>query len=324
MLSSYNRARLLLMASAIVCFCVFWWMGRLARIPLNPGYEDSLLQQPSPLTALLFVAVAMIGCTALGTAVAGMIRFNAGLMVACLGLSALSIRSGPTRYTIWWGMSHGSDPAQVYSRLLFESVLLTVLIAVCWWALRVLYAMGVIRDRESRRSEPQPQAPQTPRLKFGREDAPPAPRSDLSAALMETGALAGQLLFTLLLIMFIGTSQAKLQVLAAVFLGSFLGPVLRGFISHTGGEGLRWLAGEENDAKGWYWLPPLLAGMIGYAIAANHPAGADVGHLTGTFAALARPLPLDYASLGTAGAILGHWTSRRWARQRQQEQAAGS
>jgi hypothetical protein len=28
---------------------------------------------------------------------------------------------------------------------------------------------------------------------------------------------------------------------------------------------------------------------------------------------------LDYASLGTAGAILGHWMSRRWARELEAE-----
>ena len=27
---------------------------------------------------------------------------------------------------------------------------------------------------------------------------------------------------------------------------------------------------------------------------------------------LGRPLPVDYASVGVAGSLLGYWTSRRW------------
>jgi hypothetical protein len=33
----------------------------------------------------------------------------------------------------------------------------------------------------------------------------------------------------------------------------------------------------------------------------------ETGRVTGVFAPLARPLPLDYASFGTAGALLGYW-----------------
>jgi len=42
----------------------------------------------------------------------------------------------------------------------------------------------------------------------------------------------------------------------------------------------------------------------------------------GLLAPLARPLPLDYASLGTAGAILGYWTSRQWQRAKELETEA--
>jgi hypothetical protein len=48
-------------------------------------------------------------------------------------------------------------------------------------------------------------------------------------------------------------------------------------------------------------------GLIGYFLA--HSAGADftTGSPQGNFAALARVLPLDYASSGVAGALLGYW-----------------
>jgi hypothetical protein len=39
--------------------------------------------------------------------------------------------------------------------------------------------------------------------------------------------------------------------------------------------------------------------------------------MRGPFAGLVRPLPLDYASAGPAGAILGHWMSRKWQKERE-------
>ena len=38
-----------------------------------------------------------------------------------------------------------------------------------------------------------------------------------------------------------------------------------------------------------------------------NPAGLEDGDLTGMFGGLARVLPLDYASLGTAGVLVGYW-----------------
>ena len=57
-------------------------------------------------------------------------------------------------------------------------------------------------------------------------------------------------------------------------------------------------------------MGPLLTGVIGYALAAmGQVSNLNIGLPTGTVAALARPLPLDYASVGIAGAILGYWMS---------------
>ena len=45
------------------------------------------------------------------------------------------------------------------------------------------------------------------------------------------------------------------------------------------------------------------------------------GRGAGALAALGRPLPLDYASLGPAGAILGYWISRGWERAKETDTA---
>lgn len=62
----------------------------------------------------------------------------------------------------------------------------------------------------------------------------------------------------------------------------------------------------------WYWAGPLMVGLVGYLLVFT---GQDpqlvVGNPSGTFAALARPLPMDYASVGPAGALLGYWMMRK-------------
>jgi hypothetical protein len=70
----------------------------------------------------------------------------------------------------------------------------------------------------------------------------------------------------------------------------------------------------------------LALGLFGYLAAwLFPPTGIEVGRpgLAGGFlAALARPLPLDYASAGTGGALLGYWMRRNGLQERQAMEAA--
>jgi hypothetical protein len=59
----------------------------------------------------------------------------------------------------------------------------------------------------------------------------------------------------------------------------------------------------------WLWIAPLAVALFGYIFASFHADGWQVGLLHGPLAALARPLPLDYVSMGPAGAIFGYWLS---------------
>jgi hypothetical protein len=59
----------------------------------------------------------------------------------------------------------------------------------------------------------------------------------------------------------------------------------------------------------WLWIGPLAVALFGYLFASFHADGWQVGLLHGPLAALARPLPLDYVSMGPAGAIFGYWLS---------------
>lgn len=109
-------------------------------------------------------------------------------------------------------------------------------------------------------------------------------------------AATAQTAVTAILIMVLCQSESKNQCLASVGIASVFGSMLAYKYAPTG-------------PSFWYWIGPLLAGIIGYALASlGQDANLTIGLPTGTFAALARPLPLDYASVGVAGAILGYWT----------------
>ena len=95
------------------------------------------------------------------------------------------------------------------------------------------------------------------------------------------------------------TDRRQEQCVASVFLGGLVasGLVESSFRSPSGGR--------------WYWIAPLAVGVIGYLLAAvQNPGWAQsVRILDGTLAPLARPLPLDYASAGMFGTLLGYWTN---------------
>lgn len=108
-------------------------------------------------------------------------------------------------------------------------------------------------------------------------------------------AIAVQIvLMTVFSLILVATTQKK-QVMTGLFVaGLFSTAIAEQFFA---------------DAKTgrWYWLGPLVAGAFGYIANFLSPGGFETGDPTGTFGALARALPLDYASMGCAGALLGYW-----------------
>ena len=121
----------------------------------------------------------------------------------------------------------------------------------------------------------------------------PQPQGDKGRS---TGAalVAQAALMVILVLILLATPQKK-QVLAGVFLA--------GLVSTAVAE--QFFA--DRSAARWYWVAPLAAGILGYVAAFISPDGLESGDLKGNFAALARALPLDYASLGMAGVLVGYW-----------------
>jgi hypothetical protein len=109
------------------------------------------------------------------------------------------------------------------------------------------------------------------------------------------GALATHFLATTLILSLLCQSDAKNQAFASVGFASLCGTLLA-------------YPSFPCRPSFWFWISPLAVGVLGYALAA---AGQDGSLATaspqGFFAGLSRPLPLDYASVGPAGAIIGYW-----------------
>jgi len=286
-LNSYQRARILLLTGSILCFIAFWFSARIFHIPPYPSDDATLTVGSAYIIPFLIIAVVLAISVAIGTAVAGMVRFNAGLLTASLGLSALSFRGGDPRHTILWANSV-VGPDRIYMRFFFELLILSVMVGIAWVVLRNLYTAGKLRDRETASIR----------------------ENETLDAVAEASSLMAQFIVTALLIMLFAQSEAKQQAMAAIFVASSAGSA----IAHTS---------SPTGPRSWYWLPPLLVGLFGYLLAYFFPpAGLLTADVRGSFAGLYRPMPLDYASMGPAGAIIGHWMSRRWQRDRTASQQA--
>lgn len=63
--------------------------------------------------------------------------------------------------------------------------------------------------------------------------------------------------------------------------------------------------------SGFFWMGPLVAGVVAYLITRfGGTANLPIGEPSGYCAALARALPLDFASAGVAGSLYGYWIGR--------------
>ena len=282
-----NRAKAILTIACAACAVMFWLAGRWFGIPEHPGYEASLALQPGAAADLLLTALVVIVATAIGTAIAGTVRFDAGLFAAAVGLAALSVRGGPMRY-----VTQAASGPRVFLAMALEVVLLGAMLGLAWFGLWLLYRRGRLAGDA---------------LRDGLRDQPHSMTDRLLALGTQVGATA-------VLVLLLARTDEKKQVLAAVFAGSLLAALLAYAVSPA-------------RPSVWFWAGPLLTAVIGYLAAyaawgSADPVAWKSGRGGGLLAPLARPLPLDYASLGTAGAIAGYWTSRQWQRAKELEKQA--
>jgi hypothetical protein len=119
----------------------------------------------------------------------------------------------------------------------------------------------------------------------------PARPSEIVGAVLQHTAIMAVVVFLL------AQADAKKQCVASVFLGGVIGASIVRANWPVAGAGK------------WFWVAPVLVGVIGYLLAAfqNGNWSTELHELNGLWAPLARPLPLDYASAGMFGSLLGYW-----------------
>lgn len=262
----------------------FLLASKLFQVPEFARFGGSLLTERSPVISLLVVAVTLMASVLVSTLIAGTVRFDAGLLCGLLGMSVLSLRSG-TMGDVLRQSALGGPSIFVHSAL--ELAMLYVLVAVAWSVLWGMHTSGFLKADEFR---------------DGVEDTDEPLPFKASALAMQVGVMA-------LVMMLLGQTDAKAQMLAAVGISAFLGACAAYYM-------------YPISPSPWLWVGPMVVGIVGYALAYfSIGAGEEwkTGRLAFSLAPLSRALPLDYATAGPAGAILGYWMSRKWHRQRLDE-----
>ncbi len=267
------RNRLLLTAAGVVSYALFVGTSHLFSIPTHPEYSAALIQQPWPPVVFLVTAIVFVACVVISSLITNIVHYDAGFFCACIGLSALSIRGGPIRYTLM-----AAAGPSIFLGLALELIILYAILFVGWLALGMLCANNLVTPEHER-------VPPT----IDEEDVPS--QGPL--------AMASQIMLMIFLMSVLCQTDRKVQVLAAVGISAFLATLGAQSIFPT-------------RPSTWFWFGPLILGLLGYLFAYYGDGLWTTGVIYGYDPALARPLPLDYAAAGPVGALLGYWTCRRW------------
>ncbi|HEY7089373.1 MAG TPA: hypothetical protein VH518_14850 [Tepidisphaeraceae bacterium] len=269
-----TRERFALTIGSIIAILLTLWLASTFDIPQTPRRGGALLQQPAWPIAMGITWIAVIGCTAVASIVASRTHYEGGLFCACIGLAALSVRMGPSRFALF----QSNIGAKVYLLFAIELFLIYIAIAIAWLMLRIWTRWGLITG-EPPLTETDPDEP-------------------IDQNLLATAA---QVVVMIVLMILLCRTDQKPQVIAAVGVSSYLAALAAHHYVVT-------------RPSIWFWAGPLVVGVLGYVAQYFSPTDWMIGDARGSFffANLARPMPLDYAGVGPAAALLGYWTSQRW------------
>jgi hypothetical protein len=269
--------KVILWVSIIVSLLLMLWLSHTFSIPAEPGFSVSLLAQSGWFVSLLVLFIAMALVMLLSATMSSSLRADAPLFCTALACGVISWRGGSMQYTLF----AASGPS-VFITLAVETVILFAELFVAWQILRKLRGGATGIDIE----------PATERTK-GDSPEESTEEQSLDEKLLALFTQAAAMMAMMILLC---RSDAKHQSLAVVFISAAVGAAVAVQL-------------VKVRASFWLWIGPLAVALFGYVFAAFHAEGWQVGLLYGPLAALARPLPLDYVSMGPAGAILGYWMS---------------
>lgn len=222
------------------------------------------------------VAIGLIWVVMIGGAVLASVvtqRLYYDAGLFCAGISVVALS---VRFGPTRYALMSSNGPGIYLTMAGEVVLLFLGMAIAW----LILSMG---SRSGLLPHEQPLDPHEPDVTFDQKLI----------------ALAAQVVLTMLGMLLLCQSDAKPQVLASLGITCFFASIgAHHFIA--------------THPSIWYWLGPMIVGAVGYTMQYFNPGEWMIGDFKGFFAPLARPLPLDYAGMGTAASLLGYWTSKRW------------
>ena len=269
----------------LISFLLFWFGEKLLGLPYQFKHSGSLLAQDGfgrSIAGLIGAAVLLPGCALLADAVLRRRWSLAGLAVACAGLTAWSIRGGPMHAIIFYAASK-----EIFFRLAIENLILGGIVAALW---NLLWKRAFSQTLDA--APITPPAKSSPKAKAKSEEKP-----SLAMALVAQAVTMAAVLLILL-----NHGDAKKQVIASVFIAGLAGTAIAESYF------------ADRMTSRWYWLGPIVVGCAGYFIAfLAFPNWAGGNRLleSVSFAALARPLPLDYAGAGMFGALMGYWLAEK-------------
>ena len=276
------RARLALLASIILAMIAFWWMGEWSGFPRYQGHNASLLLQPLAMAKVLAVIVCTALLVTVGTLIAGRVRYDAGWACAALGLYAMRLRGGPIDSAI------ADRSPDVFLTLAIELAVLGAILGGAWGVLHVLRERGSAFKSLRRVLE----LPEARARLADRKAAAETLDQKILAAVMSAALMA-------VLMLILCRTGERAQVFFAVGVSAYVAVwATHAFIPSRPGI--------------WFWSGPIICGIAGYLWAwmNTSPAQLAIGEPGGFLAALARPLPLDYASIGVAAALWRYVQSR--------------
>lgn len=273
------RDWIVIITASVVSCLLFIGAGRWLGIPPQPGYQPIVLMQSGAVLTLLLSGLILCACVAIGTIIARSARQDAGFFAACIGLCALAIRFGEVHFGYRAAESHG-----VFLLLAVETFIWFLLVAAAWCVQWWFYRAGFVRGDSFR----------------DRMDDPGHPIG-INALATFTHAAAMCLLMLLL-----ARSDDKAQAIAAVGVSAFLASLMAHSLFNV-------------TPSAWLCISPLLVGVIGYLLAYGQGGTLEAWRIGQIAQPMARVSPLDYASAGPVGALLGYWLSRKWHANKQRE-----
>lgn len=257
-------------ACIAAAFGVFWWAGDLLSIPRYRGFNASLLRQPggSAVLSIIAAVVLMFAVAFVVGIVARRFWLLAGPLAALAGLSAWSFRGG-AGYHAFLASSTSSNGTGVFFILAIECLIYGVALAGIW-----LMVYRLFRSPEANSERPYSLKPTGEAIQV----------------------VLTQAAFTILGVILLVPTSDKGQAFFGVLTASMLAAGLTRYFH------------DSRSPNQWIWAAPILVGFLGFVVNGfgdGAQLAIETGRLTGTFAALARPLPLDYATAGVVGSLIG-------------------